>query len=205
MTQNNEALEDPDDKSFYISVDLPTKTERNRDIPNPMENKNVETVKKDNAHNSLDGEIYQQNAVLSGGTTILENNRTVDNITSKQTDDNKTAHATETRKEHVGEGHATSLNAGALKRGFYVFVGLSVLVLAYIVFRSFRYLTVLKLTIHVLKLNKTRAQMVRKYGVLAHRQDVEMRPLPLDEEDDEDTTVFDASNVLTNNVQHQNL
>ena len=28
MTQNNEALEDPDDKSFYISVDLPTKTER---------------------------------------------------------------------------------------------------------------------------------------------------------------------------------
>lgn len=47
--------------------------------------------------------------------------------------------------------------------------------------------------------------MVRKYGILAHRQDVEMRPLPLDEEDDEDTTVFDASNVLTNNVQHQNL
>lgn len=47
--------------------------------------------------------------------------------------------------------------------------------------------------------------MVRKYGVLAHRQDVEMRPLPLDEEDDEDTTVFDASNVLTNNVPHQNL
>lgn len=47
--------------------------------------------------------------------------------------------------------------------------------------------------------------MVRKYGVLAHRQDVEMRPLPLDEEDDEDTTVFDVSNVLTNNVQHQNL
>lgn len=64
-----------------------------------MENKNVETVKKDNAHNSLDGEKFQQNAVLSGGTTILENNRTVDNITSKQTDDNKTAHATETRKE----------------------------------------------------------------------------------------------------------
>lgn len=47
--------------------------------------------------------------------------------------------------------------------------------------------------------------MVRKYGVLTHRQDVEMRPLPLSEEDDEDTTVFDASNVLTNNVQHQNL
>lgn len=47
--------------------------------------------------------------------------------------------------------------------------------------------------------------MIRKYGILAHRQDVEMRPLPLEEEDDEDTTVFDASNVLTNNAQHQTL
>ena len=42
--------------------------------------------------------------------------------------------------------------------------------------------------------------MIRKYGVLTHRQDVEMRPLPLDEEDDDDTTVFDASNVSTHNA-----
>ncbi|KAG7211357.1 hypothetical protein KM043_010647 [Ampulex compressa] len=118
-------------------------------------------------------------------------NKTAENITSKSSTDtgNKTA---QIPKEHVGEGHPTVLNSGALVRGFYVFVGLSILVVAYIVFRSFR-------------LSKTRAQMVRKYGVLAHRQDVEMRPLPLDEEDDEDTTVFDASNVLTNNIQHQNL
>ncbi|XP_014479499.1 PREDICTED: membrane protein FAM174 [Dinoponera quadriceps] len=101
---------------------------------------------------------------------------------------NKTAHAAD--DEHPNEGH-TTFNTGALVRGFLVFVGLSILVMAYIVFRSFR-------------LSKTRAQMVRKYGVLTHRQDVEMRPLPLEEEDDEDTTVFDASNVLTNNVQHQN-
>ncbi|KAI4493618.1 PREDICTED: membrane protein FAM174-like [Polistes canadensis] len=95
-------------------------------------------------------------------------------------------------KESIEEGHQTSLNSGALLRGFCVFIGLSILVMAYIVFRNFR-------------LSKTRAQMIRKYGILAHRQDVEMRPLPLDEEDDEDTTVFDASNVLTNNAQHLNL
>ncbi|XP_047349778.1 uncharacterized protein LOC124949162 [Vespa velutina] len=95
-------------------------------------------------------------------------------------------------KEHTAEGHLTSLNSGALLRGFCVFIGLSILVMAYIMFRSFRF-------------SKTRAQMIRKYGILAHRQDVEMRPLPLEEEDDEDTTVFDASNVLTNNAQHQNL
>lgn len=35
------------------------------------------------------------------------------------------------------EGHA-SFNTGALIRGFLVFVGLSILVMAYIVFRSFR-------------------------------------------------------------------
>ena len=37
--------------------------------------------------------------------------------------------------------------------------------------------------------------MIRKYGVLTHRQDVEMRPLPLDEDDEDDTTIFDARNV----------
>ncbi|XP_060833069.1 uncharacterized protein LOC132916767 [Bombus pascuorum] len=171
------------DGSFRINKAVPESTSLDKDFVTP---------KKNNAQTSVNEEKHQQNAVLPGSTPILEVNKTVNNITSKQSDGNKTAHITETKKEHVGEGHATSLNAGALKRGFFVFVGLSVLVLAYIVFRSFR-------------LNKTRAQMVRKYGVLAHRQDVEMRPLPLDEEDDEDTTVFDASNVLTNNVQHQNL
>ncbi|XP_054012570.1 uncharacterized protein LOC128894679 [Hylaeus anthracinus] len=135
----------------------------------------------------------EQQIAVSVGGTIPEGNKTVNNITSKPSlDVNKTVHTTEPRGEHAAEGHTPTLNAGALKRGLYVFVGLSVLVMAYIMFRSFR-------------LSKTRAQMVRKYGILAHRQDVEMRPLPLDEEDDEDTTVFDASNVLANNVQHQNL
>ncbi|XP_003706593.1 uncharacterized protein LOC100875648 [Megachile rotundata] len=155
----------------------------NRNVPEQING----IAKKDNAHNASDGQkIQQQHA-----TTIPEDNKTVDD-TSLKPDINKTTQVTGLQNEHVGEGHSISLNVGALKRGFYVFVGLSVLVMAYIVFRSFR-------------LSKTRAQMVRKYGVLTHRQDVEMRPLPLSEEDDEDTTVFDASNVLTNNVQHQNL
>lgn len=37
--------------------------------------------------------------------------------------------------------------------------------------------------------------MVRKYGILANKQDIEMRPLPLDEEDDDDNIVFDASGL----------
>lgn len=176
------------DGSFRVDRTVTGTTSVNRNV--------AEAARNATAQVSLDAQKKPQpSAVLLPGSTSAipdGNDKTLANVTSKQTDVNKTAQSIDTQKKHVGEEHATSLNAGALKRGFYVFVGLSVLVMAYIVFRSFRF-------------NKTRAQMVRKYGVLAHRQDVEMRPLPLDEEDDEDTTVFDASNVLTNNVQHQNL
>ncbi|KAL0107257.1 hypothetical protein PUN28_015652 [Cardiocondyla obscurior] len=138
----------------------------------------------------------QRNVAGSAGDAkkpALDSNRTHDNITSRLSDvavANKTVHTLDTAdtSNESSEGH-TSFNTGALVRGFLVFVGLSVFVMAYIVFRSFR-------------LSKTRAQLVRKYGVLTHRQDVEMRPLPLEEEDDEDTTVFDASNVVTINAQH---
>jgi len=84
--------------------------------------------------------------------------------------------------QHVNEMDIASLNTGALKRAVIVTFGLCGLVMMYIVFRS-------------LRVNKSRPQMVRKYGILAHRQDVEMRPLPLDEDDEDDTTVFDASNI----------
>lgn len=153
------------------------------------------TVKKDSAHPPPPEEkSVPQNAVLPKATpAAIAGNKTADDVTSKSSvDANKTIPVTGPQKEHIAEGHGSSINPGALLRGVYVFVGLTILVMAYIVFRSFR-------------LTKTRAQMVRKYGVLAHRQDVEMRPLPLEEEDDEDTTVFDASNVVTNNAQHQHL
>ncbi|XP_070150154.1 uncharacterized protein [Polyergus mexicanus] len=133
----------------------------------------------------------QQNVAESSSVAkkpATEGNKTHDNITSKSSQD-VTANRTHIVDKEPSEDHAT-FNTGALVRGFLVFVGLSILVMAYIVFRSFR-------------LSKTRAQLVRKYGVLTHRQDVEMRPLPLEEEDDEDTTVFDASNIVTN-IQHQN-
>ncbi|XP_076248509.1 uncharacterized protein LOC143188242 [Calliopsis andreniformis] len=175
------------DGSFRINRDAPELTSINKSVN--------ETAKKLTAHILSDGQKTQpQNAVLPGGTTsVPEDAKTMEDGTSKPSVNvNKTGNTTDSRKEHAIEGRMNPLNIGALKRGLYVFVGLSVLVMAYVVFRS-------------LRLSKTRAQMVRKYGVLAHRQDVEMRPLPLDEEDDEDTTVFDASNVLTNNVQHQNL
>ncbi|XP_031828173.1 uncharacterized protein LOC116425098 [Nomia melanderi] len=153
-----------------------------------------ETSNNVNTHTPSNGQQKEHQNVVSLDDTMTnpENNKTLNNITLKSSVDNKTTNTTEPRKEHEGIGHPTTLNTGALKRGIYVFIGLSVLIMAYIMFRN-------------LRLNKTRAQMVRKYGILANRQDVEMRPLPLDEEDDEDTTVFDASNILSNNIRHQSL
>lgn len=56
----------------------------------------------------------------------------------------------------------------------------------------------------VYRLRKRPAQMVRKYGVLTNKQDLEMRPLPLDEDDDDETTVFDASGLSLNSQQTAN-
>ncbi|XP_020296163.1 membrane protein FAM174B-like [Pseudomyrmex gracilis] len=136
----------------------------------------------------------QQNAAGSAAETAKKPTAVKDksqhNITSKPDVVNHTApHIADKSNEQSSDGF-TNVNTGALARGFLVFLGLSVLVIAYMVFRSFR-------------LSKTRAQLVRKYGVLTHRQDVEMRPLPLEEEDDEDTTVFDASSVVATHGQHQ--
>lgn len=39
----------------------------------------------------------------------------------------------------------------------------------------------------------TRPTAVRKYGVLTQRTDIEMLPLPLDDDEDDDT-VFDVGN-----------
>ncbi|XP_039310978.1 uncharacterized protein LOC105200102 [Solenopsis invicta] len=171
-----------------------------RDALTDVNGKNASPIANGNAdgtNEKLINKDGQKNApgsqLADSKKPVVDGNRTHD-VTSKPLPPdiavaNKTAHNVDTSNES-NEGH-TSFNTGALVRGFLVFVGLSILVMAYIVFRSFR-------------LSKTRAQLVRKYGVLTHRQDVEMRPLPLEEEDDEDTTVFDASNVVTINAQHQN-
>ncbi|XP_067001999.2 protein FAM174C [Anabrus simplex] len=74
--------------------------------------------------------------------------------------------------------HDAKLSPGAVLRGFYVFVGLGAIVVMYIVVRTIR-----------LRRKKT---TVRKYGILASREDVEMTPLGAEDED-EDTTLFDVN------------
>ncbi|XP_058790199.1 uncharacterized protein LOC131663683 [Phymastichus coffea] len=124
----------------------------------------------------------------TNASVINNSKKTTFTITSNES--SKTAITPVSTAPINNETHRPSVNTGALWRGILVIIGLSVLAVAYLVFRNFR-------------LSKTRAQMVRKYGVLAHRQDVEMRPLPLDEDDEDDTTVFDASNIPVHGLQSQ--
>ncbi|XP_034246812.1 membrane protein FAM174A-like [Thrips palmi] len=70
------------------------------------------------------------------------------------------------------------LNPEALMRGFYVFVGLSIIVMAYIAWKSFG----------------KRPTQIHRYGVVGNRDDLEMAPLDSDDGDDDDTTHFDISN-----------
>ncbi|XP_008546918.1 uncharacterized protein LOC103570823 [Microplitis demolitor] len=137
-----------------------------------LDNKNNLTLtngnlNKNNSHISSQSETKHIDKLINSST--LKDKSTL--VTANQTND-------------VGlpSGHVPTLDSGAMMRAFYVFLGLSVIGVAYLVFRSTR-------------LRKSPAQMVRKYGILANKQDIEMRPLPLDEEDDDDNVVFDASGL----------
>uniref|UniRef100_A0A1B6KF46 Uncharacterized protein n=1 Tax=Graphocephala atropunctata TaxID=36148 RepID=A0A1B6KF46_9HEMI len=72
----------------------------------------------------------------------------------------------------------TQLNPNAITTGFYILAGLSSLIIVYFIFKAIRL--------------RRRNYKVRRYGVIASREDVEMTPLE-NEDDDEDSTVFDIS------------
>ncbi|GJQ80813.1 hypothetical protein Trydic_g9400 [Trypoxylus dichotomus] len=77
-------------------------------------------------------------------------------------------------------------DSGALYRFFLVSIGICTLTVLYVSYRFYRTRT-----------NTTRPTAVRKYGVLTQRTDIEMLPLPLDDEEDDDT-VFDVGNHVSN-------
>ncbi|CAH0551675.1 unnamed protein product [Brassicogethes aeneus] len=102
----------------------------------------------------------------------------VKNISSKH--DNNVTHTT----HHNYEGSTTTeLEAGAVVRGVWVFVGISVLFIMYMAFQTY-------------KKRNHRPVIVKKYGIKTRRTDVEMEPLPLDEDDD-DETLFDLGSLRT--------
>ncbi|KAF7283926.1 hypothetical protein GWI33_022754 [Rhynchophorus ferrugineus] len=86
-----------------------------------------------------------------------------------------------TKKEEVEDDY---MNTGAIIRALLVFAAIGIIFLLYVCYKTYRHNTVDK-----------RCVVIQKYGVRQRRSDMEMVPLPLsDDEDDE--TVFD----LTTNV-----
>ncbi|XP_050501132.1 uncharacterized protein LOC126881120 [Diabrotica virgifera virgifera] len=102
----------------------------------------------------------------------------------KQTPHNQTTSVTKAEKvldgnNDVPESNSAQAESGAVIRGVLVFGGLGLIFLIYVGVRTYR---------------RRKMPIIRKYGVRARRSDVEMRPLPLDD-DEEDETVFDLSHL----------
>ncbi|CAD6215700.1 GSCOCG00000511001-RA-CDS [Cotesia congregata] len=144
-------------------------------------------TKLDNHNNAtIISNLTLNNSLNShSSSSSVSDNKHIDKLINSSTLKNKSTavqNANQTAETVLPSGHGPSLDSGAMMRAFYVFLGLSVIGVAYLIFRSTR-------------LRNSPAQMVRKYGILANKQDIEMRPLPLDEEDDDDNIVFDASGL----------
>lgn len=73
----------------------------------------------------------------------------------------------------------------ALRRLFYVLLGLCSLIMVYVSYHFYRS-----------RKPTTRPTTVRKYGVLTQRTDIEMLPLPIDDDEEDDDTVFDVGNHM---------
>nr|XP_022903902.1 membrane protein FAM174-like [Onthophagus taurus] len=80
----------------------------------------------------------------------------------------------------INSNNLPALNEPALHRLFYVLLGLSTVTVCYVAMKMYR-----------VRKGVTRPTHVRKYGVLAQRSDIEMEPLHLDDDEDDDT-VFDV-------------
>lgn len=127
------------------------------------------------------------NVLLHNDISNVKNNNTVEVPSNLKPVNN----ATIIKQDTIDNGDAgipithkdkDNLNTGAMIRGFYVFLGLSLLTIFYFLYKTYR-----------LRNGTQPPTQVRKYGVLTKRGDVEMLPLPLDD-DDEDDTVFDLGN-----------
>lgn len=118
------------------------------------------------------------------GSAAPEDKPATTNVTENSTD-RPAAASVNVSEVHVPSFRPTHEHNGALLRSFYVFLGMSGLVLVYLSVRACR-----------TRPGAPPPSTVRKYGVVGRRSDMEMLPLPLSE-DEEDDTVFDVGEQQT--------
>ncbi|CAB3363437.1 Hypothetical predicted protein [Cloeon dipterum] len=123
-------------------------------------------IKKKDKADPIDAPLKNISAITVSPAPALPGNSTLNATLSKE--QNSTSAVTP-----VGPGG--KVNPGSLLRGFYVFLGLSIIVMMYFIVRA-------------LRLNQTKAR-VHKYGVISDRDDLEMAHLEAD--DDENEVLFE--------------
>lgn len=156
--------------SFYITIvlcQLKPEIDFKKDTNSQNDSKAVPVLHMDKVNNAQE---HPANALPITNTTSSHND------IKATTQANKFLH-----------GSDDLMQSGALQRGFYVLLGGTLLLLLFLGFRMYR----------LQKGGNKPNVMVRKYGVLTNRRDVEMLPLPLDE-DDEDDTVFEVHEHIEN-------
>ncbi|KAK9876158.1 hypothetical protein WA026_011274 [Henosepilachna vigintioctopunctata] len=101
-------------------------------------------------------------------------NDTVLNLESKHENSSKTAN-------NVSWANVQQ-ESGLLTKGMMLLLIVSLFFIMFVAYKTYR--------------RKSRYARIKKYGVRLTRGNVEMRPLPLDN-DDEDETIFDLKNIPT--------
>lgn len=139
---------------------------------------------KPNPENAPDNNQNKSNFTVVHLNQDSNSKHIADNVKENHNDNNKPKVADVKKPEATTVAPVKRLDSddaiGALGRGIWVAAGISLLVIMYIGWKTYR------------QRNK-RVPMVRKYGIRARRSDIEMEPLQSDDEEDE--TVFDMKNV----------
>ncbi|XP_057659642.1 uncharacterized protein LOC130895966 [Diorhabda carinulata] len=124
----------------------------------------IETFAQVHSNSNITNNSSSKNTVAQNAQHVNENN----NIDDKQKNllpDN--------------ESNNSDVESGAVIRGILVFVGIGLIFIVYIACKTYR---------------RNKMPIIKKYGVRGRKSDVEMKPLPLDDDED-DETVFDLGNL----------
>ncbi|XP_018576938.1 uncharacterized protein LOC108915403 [Anoplophora glabripennis] len=116
-------------------------------------------------------------------THLVNNEKKVDDKKTKNVSNNTvTTPNVLVNNANIKTGANAEIESGAVMRGIFVFVGITMICIMYIGFKTY------------FRKGNKKSPLIKKYGVKTRRSDIEMEPLPLDE-DEEDETVFDLGNV----------
>ncbi|KAJ8925310.1 hypothetical protein NQ315_009140 [Exocentrus adspersus] len=162
-------------------LDLPpqSKVKTNSESNNRLDDKDDKSKSK--GEEEIDVGIPQINNIASvKKQTKKEDVASVSSVNAKSVTPTKASVNDSNMKIGTNTNQNTEIESGALMRGIFVFVGITMLFIMYIAYKTYR--------------RKNNNVVIKKYGVRTRKSDIEMEPLPLDE-DDEDETVFDLGNI----------